>query len=326
MNEFHQRIRDYNEYRHLYHPRPKTPRFNNLPTHHPTQGPFYYTAGDTKIDTAPVGQYFPASWVDAKDGLRKDYTWAPSGHVDPLHYCSGELTGSLAYNHGYRADLYYHEQPDYYENMPRCPDAPNNTHVNEGSRLLLSQPAHTDTLRYAEALSYNRRVVSAGYGSYYHSYYPNYYNYPVTEVHPVQQAHHVPYYPYQPVHGHQILNPRVRALKCEYGIEPESCSEPETSLPSQSDEEAFELLNNAVNYFVRYIRRAHMDPNDPEAAFSSDSSIESIYTEGSSGSEPTTESIEGTVTKEGSDDDYTESPAPSTNSVRNLLALFDPIP
>lgn len=316
MNEFHHRLQQYNEYRHLYHPRPKTPRFNNLPTHHPTQGPFYYTAGDTKIDTAPVGQYFPARLVDGEDGQQKDYSWAPSGHVDPLYYCSGEPTGSLAHTHGYTADLHYHEQPDYYENMPRCPDAPNNVHANDGTRLLLSQPAHTDTLRYAEALSYNRRVASAGYGSYYQGYYPHH-NYPVTEAYLVQQAQHTPYHSYQPRQP-EILNPRVRALKCEYGIEPESCSEPETSLPSQSDEEAFELLNNAVNYFVRYIRRAHMDPNDPDADFSSDSSFESVYTGDSSGTEPTTESINAS-------DDYTESSPPSTNTVRDMLALFDPI-
>lgn len=353
MNGFHERVQRYNEYRHLYHPRPKAPQFNNLPIHHPTQGPFYYTAGDTKIDYAPVGHYFSAWRVDGKeDGQWKDYTWAPSGHVDPLYYCSGEPIQSSTYNHNYRADLQYHrQQPDYYENLPRCPDAPNNVPIKEETRFSLSRPAHKDTLRYADDLSYNRRVASAGNGSYYQSHYSQDKIYPVTEAqqshhHPVQQLHHSgshsrhqENYTRQPVRGQQlILNPRVQALKSEYGNHPVTSEEPPASLQVQNDdnhssspsdqeesvyldEAEFELLNDAVNYFARQIRRAYILRNDPDAVLSSDSSDDSIYTEDSSDSEPSEPS---TGTEEGSDD-YTATSPPSTNTVRAMMALFDPI-
>jgi hypothetical protein len=341
MNEFQQKVQQYKEYSHLYHPRPKAPQFNNLPSHHPTQGPFYYTAGDTKIDTAPVGHYFPASLVDGTNGKPRDYPWAPSGHVDPLYYCSDEVTQAQ----GYEVDLGSNQPPDYYRNMSRCLEAPKNVSINDGTRLLLSQPVYTDILRYAEDLSYERRVVSA---AVYNSY-PQNTSYPITQAlyYPVQQVYLSAYHSWPPDtsnnHAKQprLLNPRVKALKREHNQSAFCSSAPVTQqdrpfLPSLQDQEdlsvtpiaeyddtdsfdkEFELLNRAISYFVRYIKRAHMDPND-HGDFSSDSSMGSIYTEESTDPELEAGSFEQTDTKEFAD------PSPrSTNTLHSMLALFNP--
>lgn len=96
----------------------------------------------------------------------------------------------------------------------------------ESRGLLLSQPAHSNTLKYAEALCYDK------------SYHYNYENQPYHS----QQTHS------------QTYLPRVHANR-----------EPETPLTDEEDDsdsdinssDEFELLNNAVNYFVRDIERAY---------------------------------------------------------------------
>ncbi|KAG5357691.1 hypothetical protein CJU90_6531 [Yarrowia sp. C11] len=339
MNEFQEKIQRYNEYRHLYHPRPKAPQFNNLPIHHPTQGPFYYTAGDTKIDIAPVGQYFSASLVDGSSGIPRDYTWAPSGHVEPLYYCTDEALQGC-----HQIDVDHNQPPDYYENLPRCPDAPSNVSIPDGARMLFSQPTHTEAMRYPDALSHGRRASSAGYRSFFQNSNPTSTGQPKYPIKPVHTSNHHSW-PQDtfnsPTAQKQLLNPRVKALICEYG-QRESCS----SVPVQSDQSLlrkanlssgsqvpenlddlntheFELLNNAINYFVRYIKRAHKVSVDPDADVSSDSSMESIYTEESTDSDsptPSTPSTDDTGTKESID-----ASLPSSNTVHSVLALFDPI-